>query len=175
MSRLERWSRRKRGESQSLPASPEPPVAAEGEVPPADAALGTADETLEPGSLDHTLPDPDSLPPGSDIKAYLVSGVSAGLRKRALRRLFAASHYNVRDGLDDYDEDFREKLTPLAEDVAERLRQWTRREADEPAAEVEPDTDIARPAATDRDAPHEVAQDSPRRREPPTDADEPPA
>lgn len=130
MSRLERWSRRKRGETEDTPPSPEASVPGEETRPPADASPETADGEPEPGSLDHTLPDPNTLPPGSDIKAYLVSGVSAGLRKRALRRLFAASHYGVRDGLDDYDDDFREKLKPLAEDVAERLRQWTRREVE---------------------------------------------
>ncbi|SFT67949.1 DUF3306 domain-containing protein [Halomonas saccharevitans] len=141
MSRLERWSRLKRGDTQEAPASS---ASAEGEWPleadgqdgrEEDAREDDSPETLEPGSLDHTLPDPDTLPPGSDIKAYLVSGVSAGLRKRALRRLFAASHYGVRDGLDDYDDDFREKLKPLADDVAERLRQWTRQTPDDETTE----------------------------------------
>ncbi|QEM81743.2 DUF3306 domain-containing protein [Halomonas binhaiensis] len=70
-----------------------------------------------------TLPDPDSLPAGSDIRAYLEPGVDKVLRKKALRRLFSAERYNVRDGLDDYDDDFREKLKPLSEHVAGRLRQ----------------------------------------------------
>ncbi|WP_108444345.1 DUF3306 domain-containing protein [Halomonas denitrificans] len=134
MNRLERWSRRKRSEQEAPSTSPRAAVSAEDESraagPDAHGAPEAVEGAPEPGSLDHTLPDPDTLPPGSDIKAYLVSGVSAGLRKRALRRLFAASHYGVRDGLDDYDEDFREKLKPLAEDVAERLRQWTRREVE---------------------------------------------
>lgn len=147
MSRLERWSRLKRGETEETPVSPEAAADAgdrrssRPEDPPQEAGHSEHDatEAPEPGSLDHTLPDPDTLPPGSDIKAYLVSGVSAGLRKRALRRLFAASHYGVRDGLDDYDEDFREKLKPLADDVAERLRQWTRRrvEGDDETPEEE--------------------------------------
>ncbi|MFG6160398.1 DUF3306 domain-containing protein [Halomonas sp. 1390] len=136
MSRWERWSRLKRGEAQQPPNSPATPAATEGDRHASnleadsrqDIGEEDAAQAPEPGSLDHTLPDPETLPPGSDIKAYLVSGVSAGLRKRALRRLFAASHYGVRDGLDDYDDDFREKLKPLAEDVAERLRQWTRRD-----------------------------------------------
>ncbi|WP_240036392.1 DUF3306 domain-containing protein [Halomonas urmiana] len=146
MSRLERWSRLKRGEAQDSPTSPAALTPVEDDRSPsnleADSRQQNSGEddsaqTREPGSLDHTLPDPDTLPPGSDIKAYLVSGVSAGLRKRALRRLFAAGHYGVRDGLDDYDDDFREKLKPLADDVAERLRQWTRRrvEGDDEAPE----------------------------------------
>ncbi len=141
MSRLERWSRLKRGE---LPASSAAPLSQrEGETQEHEASDRTpldtdpcarasrSSDSPAPGSLDHTLPDPDTLPAGSDIKAYLASGVSAGLRKRALRRLFAAEHYGVRDGLDDYDDDYRQKLQPLASEVAERLRNWTRQKAED--------------------------------------------
>lgn len=161
MSRLERWSRLKRGE---LPASPEAPLpprraeAKESDEPDREPlAPDDPDRDAEqtPGSLDHTLPDPDTLPAGSDIKAYLASGVSSGLRKRALRRLFAADHYGIRDGLDDYDDDYREKLQPLASEVAERLRNWTRRQPDDDEAAEEPASETreashadARPAAT---------------------------
>lgn len=156
MSRLERWSRLKRGE---LPASfeaPLPPRRAEtkesDEPDRAPLAPDDPDRDAEqtPGSLDHTLPDPDTLPAGSDIKAYLATGVSSGLRKRALRRLFAADHYGIRDGLDDYDDDYREKLQPLASEVAERLRNWTRRQPDgdqAPEAREASHAD-ARPTAT---------------------------
>lgn len=95
-----------------------------------------------------TLPDPDSLPAGSDIRAYLEPGVDKALRKKALRRLFSAERYNVRDGLDDYDEDFREKLKPLSEHVAERLRQhfehrWETAQAAPEAESDMPQQDIA--------------------------------
>lgn len=156
MSRLERWSRLKRGETRETPFSPPTATSVEDDRPASsreadnrqDIDEEDAAQAPEPGSLDHTLPDPDTLAPGSDIKAYLVSGVSAGLRKRALRRLFAASHYGVRDGLDDYDDDFRAKLKPLAEDVADRLRQWTRREGE---AEDEVAQDEAPPRGRDSD------------------------
>lgn len=148
MSRFERWSRLKRGE---LPASseetsapgidtrevdePDPTSPSPDDRPAREAAPA---DSPTPGSLDHTLPDPDTLPVGSDISAYLASGVSSGLRKRALRRLFAGKHYGIRDGLDDYDDDYRQKLQPLAGEVAERLRHWTRRQpdADEATAET---------------------------------------
>ncbi|QFU01625.1 hypothetical protein FIU83_08245 [Halomonas sp. THAF5a] len=171
MSRLERWSRRKRGETEETPPEPEAAVPGEATHAPLNAAPETADGEPEPGSLDHTLPDPDTLPPGSDIKAYLASGVSAGLRRRALRRLFAASHYGVRDGLDDYDDDFREKLKPLAEDVAERLRQWTRREAegdDEVPGDEAPEQVASR--ATDGDD-QDAREPAPQASDPAPDAD----
>ncbi|MGM0534996.1 MAG: DUF3306 domain-containing protein [Pseudomonadota bacterium] len=142
MSRFERWSRLKRGE---MPPSSEATAAPhEGDGPDPQAALcdepareSVPSGSQEPGSLDHTLPDPDTLPAGSDIKAYLASGVSRGLRKRALRRLFAGDHYGLRDGLDDYDDDYRQTLQPLAGEVAGRLRHWTRRQPDPDEAPVE--------------------------------------
>jgi len=138
VSRLERWSRKKRGEeSDDQPlesATPlplkEPPSAAaveEQQTPASElpAQLDDAEEPPAPGSLDHTLPDPDTLPPGSDFSAFMAAGVSAALRRRALKRLWATGNYNVRDGLDDYDADYRQQLKPMASELAGKLRRWT--------------------------------------------------
>ncbi|MDR9439137.1 MAG: DUF3306 domain-containing protein [Halomonas sp.] len=175
MSRLERWSRLKRGE---VPASSEmslPPrgtEAQQGNQPdrepletdhPERAAAPSGPPA--PGSLDHTLPDPDTLPAGSDIKAYMSSGVSRGLRKRALRRLFAADHYGIRDGLDDYDDDYREKLQPLASEVAERLRNWTRQHLGDDEAPADHATETSEASRPD------VAPGSPGRMAPDDEAD----
>ncbi|EPC04447.1 hypothetical protein L861_03735 [Litchfieldella anticariensis FP35 = DSM 16096] len=132
MNRLSRWSQRKLGakdadnESEYTEQAEEPvtPIRDQADIKPATQE-DTEPSDLEPGSLDDTLPDPDTLPPGSDIKAFMVPGVSAGLRKRALRRLFAAERYGIRDGLDDYDDDYQQRLKPLASEVAQRLRKWT--------------------------------------------------
>ncbi|QJQ96619.1 MULTISPECIES: DUF3306 domain-containing protein [Halomonadaceae] len=75
------------------------------------------------GSLDHTLPDPDSLGPGADFKGYLVPGVSAALKRRALRRLYTTGNYNVRDGLDDYDLDYSQ-MGKLSVTASASVRQW---------------------------------------------------
>ncbi|CAM3422213.1 DUF3306 domain-containing protein [Halomonas lysinitropha] len=151
MSRFERWSRLKRGETPSWQESSAPPR--ESDEPDRKAQGLDLDHGTEPsgspvpGSLDHTLPDPDSLPVGSDIKAYLASGVSSGLRKRALRRLFAADHYGIRDGLDDYDDDYRQTLQPLVSEVAERLRNWTRRQLEDDEAPAEPTAEASEASA----------------------------
>ncbi|PRY64166.1 uncharacterized protein DUF3306 [Vreelandella songnenensis] len=127
MSRWERWSQLKRGGESSEPApvpevdeasarSVETPVQDEGAVEP---------DVPAPGSLDDSLPDPDLLPAGSDFSIFMVSGVSAALRRRALKRLWATGNYNVRDGLDDYDADYRQQLKPMAEGLADKLRRWT--------------------------------------------------
>lgn len=117
MNRLARWSERKREASQ-LEKSPAPPPADESADTPAQTSTADTSEAIP-------LPDPDDLAPGSEISAFMASGVGEALRRRALRRLFAGDQYGVRDGLDDYDDDYR-RLQPLAGELAERLRRWTR-------------------------------------------------
>ncbi|MCA1769259.1 MAG: DUF3306 domain-containing protein [Halomonas sp.] len=155
MSRLSRWSRRKLGVDADEEVLAEPPAALNDQVDRASAP------EPEPGSLDATLPDPDTLPSGSDFKAFLQAGVSDALRRRALRRMFTGDHYGIRDGLDDYDDDYRQKLKPLANELAQRLRQWTHRveesqpevhaeESTEPSiVDTAEETDIAAPQAED--------------------------
>jgi hypothetical protein len=52
------------------------------------------------------MPDIDSMTIDSDFTGFLSPGVSDGLRKAALRKLFRSEVFNVCDGLDDYDEDY---------------------------------------------------------------------
>jgi hypothetical protein len=136
MRRLERWSRRKRGvesdvESGSLEAPREPeltPGAEDAEVL-GESMPDDAEAPPPPGSLDDQLPDPASLEAGSDFSVFLQQGVSQGLKRRALRRLWHTGNYNVRDGLDDYDGDYSQ-LQPLAREAAQRLRHWSRQLGD---------------------------------------------
>lgn len=140
MSRLDRWSRRKLGED--VESAPErDPVEAHHEEPAAPGSLDPSlpdpdEEPAAPGSLDPSLPDPEALSAGADFSAYLKQGVSQQLRRRALRRLWSTGDYGIRDGLDDYDENYREILKPLSRDIAERLRRWTR--PDDAATPSEP-------------------------------------
>lgn len=195
MSRLERWSRIKRGlepDEQPSVADPETKERSEPPLPPdeADPANGDgaadnheagATEASEPvrpappppGSLDETLPDPETLEAGSDFSGYMVPGVSSALRRRALKRLWATGNYNVRDGLDDYDLDYRQQLKPMASELAGKLRRWAKK-ADESLADNANDTqseqastdgDSEQVSSADSDAPNppgsekEVAQD----------------
>ncbi|WP_311064750.1 DUF3306 domain-containing protein [Halomonas sp. DWK9] len=134
MSRFERWSRKKRGiesdgvEHQERLAPTDLPLDAQALTAEEEAVdapeAEQADVAPSPGSLDHTLPDPDTLPAGSDFSAFMVPGVSAALRRRALRRLWSTGNYNVRDGLDDYDADYTQQLKPMASELAGKLRRW---------------------------------------------------
>ncbi len=56
---------------------------------------------------DEHMPPIDSLTEDSDFSGFLSPGVSERLRKQALRKLFGSAGFNIRDGLDDYDDDFR--------------------------------------------------------------------
>lgn len=144
MSRFERWSRAKRGLPVDEVSGEETPTV---ETPPVEnaatsaedegAGLNEADEAYdvpqappEPGSLDHTLPDPDTLASGSDFSAFMSPGVSSTLRRKALRRLWSTGDYNVRDGLNDYDHDFKAQMKPMAAEMADKVRQWTKKVED---------------------------------------------
>jgi hypothetical protein len=52
------------------------------------------------------MPAIETLTEESDFSAFMSSGVSDRLRNLALRKLFHAPVFNIRDGFDDYDEDY---------------------------------------------------------------------
>ena len=66
------------------------------------------DEIAAPRVLtDEDMPDVESMDEDSDYSGFMSEGVSEELRKLALRKLFSGAGFNIRDGLDDYDDDFR--------------------------------------------------------------------
>lgn len=153
---LQRWSRRKQGvqeaEQPTAPEHPEPAPASEAEAP----VLGDTD-----------MPPLESIEQSRDVSPFFSEGVSEHLRRQALRRLFSLPGFNFRDGLDDYDEDYRsfaalgdiitsdmkfdqERLERLA---AERRAAADAEAAPEPMADSE--SDLARTGAAQPDAaPH---------------------
>lgn len=109
---LSRWSRRKlqskevtlqedqlleqtQDLTQNLPRKNENQPSAEAET-----------ETVAPLLTDDDMPDIDSLHEGSDFSQFMSSGVSDRLRNLALKKMFQAPEFNIRDGLDDFDEDY---------------------------------------------------------------------
>ena len=61
----------------------------------------------EPVKRDEDMPPIDSLDENSDVRDFFSPGVSEALRKAALRKFFHSPGFNIVDGLDDYDDDFR--------------------------------------------------------------------
>ncbi|MEZ5726977.1 MAG: DUF3306 domain-containing protein [Burkholderiaceae bacterium] len=71
--------------------------------------------------IDASLPPLESLDANSDYAQFMQPGVSDEIQRLALRRLFRLPGLVVRDGLDDYDEDFTE-FEPLGDIVTADMR-----------------------------------------------------
>lgn len=150
---LGRWARRK----EAARVAPERPAAEPDEGPPAGAAEpddaapapvseDSADEATDapPSLTDADMPDIETLQPDSDVSGFFSPGVSDALRRKALRRLFHTSRFNVKDGLDDYDDDYT-LLQPLGDTMTHDLQRQNdrlaeRRQARE-AKDAERDTE----------------------------------
>lgn len=104
---LRRWSRRKQEATTT--------AVDENELKEAQSSLDTTASTeteAVPALTDADMPPIDSLDENSDFSGFMSEGVSDELRNLALRKLFKTPAFNIRDGLDEYDEDytFFEKL-----------------------------------------------------------------
>ncbi len=112
---LSRWSRRKALRQEELD----------------DAVLGGTEEAVNeapdsaeaerPPPTDEDMPPIESLGEEDNYGDFLSPQVSEKLRKAALRKLFHGAGFNIRDGLDDYDEDFT-FFEPLGDIVTADMR-----------------------------------------------------
>ncbi len=74
---------------------------------PAPASVSAHEDTTEtPVLTDADMPPLETLDEKSDYSGFFSAGVSEELRKLALRKLFHTPTFNIRDGLDDYDDDY---------------------------------------------------------------------
>lgn len=150
---LSRWSRRKqrsRAESRSdvLAGQDSGEPTSGTEEPPVEPAEQTAEVEL---------PRIEDLDENSDYSAFLNPKISEDLRRVALRKLFRSAIFNVRDGLDDYDEDFT-VYEPLGDVVTSDMRYEMRRKAErakdqlaDAAGTEEPGTEEPGAVAEDKD------------------------
>jgi len=139
---LHRWSLRKRGaDGEHADEREAPPQASLADDEPAPATARSPerypepdlDPNLEPNlparapvPTDADMPPLESLDERSDLSGFLGDGVSAALRKAALRRVFSGAAFNVRDGLNDYDGDFT-AFEPLGDIVTADMKFHTAR------------------------------------------------
>ncbi len=125
---LSRWSRRKLDSAREAPA----PEA----TPKSPAAPDSPSET-------RPLPSVDELGPDADFSVFMGKEVEEGVRRAALKKLFADPRFNVMDGLDTYTEDYTQAETISAEMLASlehakhTLFGPRREEKDEPAQKEE--------------------------------------
>jgi ferredoxin len=82
---------------------------------------GEKSDVSEPALYDGEESGLPSLDEEGDFSAFLSPLVSEELRKRALRRLFHSQALNQRDGLDDYDDDYR-SFKPMGDMVTAHMR-----------------------------------------------------
>ena len=113
---LKRWSHRKI-EATREAATAETPAPA----PSVSGPVATPGAAMVPAA-EPALPPVESLTSESDFAAFMRPKVDEGLRRQALKKLFADPHFNVMDGLDVYIDDYT-KPDPIAPDVLERLMQ----------------------------------------------------
>ena len=165
---LSRWSRRKR-DADHVPEESNRSVA---NVPaPADVLdSGEAIQAREE-LTDDDMPPLESLDENSDYSGFLSPKVSEGLRRAALRKLFRSAMFNVTDGLDDYDDDFR-NFEALGDIVTADMRQQMEREAEKAKDNIagEAGSETSAIAQSDASPPAPNAEE-PQEQTPPTPPD----
>jgi len=136
---LSRWSRRKLEADQLAPALEES-VAPDAEAGLTMPATEEVDAVDKPVLTDADMPDIASLNEDSDFSGFMSAGVSDKLRNLALRKLFKAPVFNIRDGLDEYDEDYTyfEKLGDIVTcDMKHQIEMQEQKLREAQAAEAE--------------------------------------
>ncbi|EXJ09851.1 DUF3306 domain-containing protein [Nitrincola nitratireducens] len=145
---LSRWSRLKRREldDSSSPASElDSSVAIEDASIESDTSVVITDVEESESSphsseelpseevvlTDIDMPDLSTITSKSDMSMFFSSGVSAELKKKALRQFFHQPEFNVRDPLDDYALDYSNP-TKLILKPGEVVRGWAQERMDEP-------------------------------------------
>ncbi len=109
-SRLSRWSRRKQQtaeetQKEDLALNLEQQNQVENELE-AFPGEDQQNEAQQPVLSDADMEPVEGLTEESDFSKFMSSGVSDKLRNLALRKLFHAPIFNIRDGLDEYDGDY---------------------------------------------------------------------
>ncbi len=174
---LRRWSRRKLEAREALEDGAPKPVAED-----SGGSAVPVEVEDKPVLTDADMPPLDSLTEESDFSPFMSKGVSDELRNLALRKLFRSSVFNIRDGLDEYDDDFTtfEKLGDIVtadmkhqiemQQLKLREKLAAENRSDEPAAadgetdplagaeddlaeDIDDDETSARALSADRDAP----------------------
>ena len=135
---LGRWSRRKQRDQSdtNVPVEDQEP-ATQAKLTVGDANI-TMNEELDQSdaneavvSEEKLLTDEDMVPleslnADSDYSPFFSEGVSKQLRNMALKKLFFSGKFAIRDGLDDYDDDFT-KFEPLGDTITSDMKFHQRR------------------------------------------------
>ncbi len=120
---VSRWARRK-AQARSGVAAPEiVPAAAPIAVAPAEPVVAPPAEAPAAAPLP-TLADVAQLTRDSDYTRFVAGGVDEGVKRAALKKLFADPHFNLMDGLDTYIDDYSQP-DPIPIAMLRRMNQST--------------------------------------------------
>ena len=125
---LNRWARRKsvaRTGGDADTAADESPVE-EQEITDAAAA---GEDSQAPELTDEDMPILDSIDENTDMSGFFSPKVTRAVKKAALRKFFHSPVFNIVDGLDDYDDDFR-NFEALGDIITSDMRGMMEREAE---------------------------------------------
>ena len=132
---LTRWAQRKRvARAGGDPDAQEPERSLDGEML-AKAAPTVGEAPLEgddrqPVELtDEDMPAVDAIDENTDMSGFFSPRVTEAVKKAALRKFFHSPAFNIVDGLDDYDDDFR-NFAALGDIVTADMRSQMEREAE---------------------------------------------
>ncbi|MCY9878206.1 DUF3306 domain-containing protein [Vibrio natriegens] len=148
---LSRWSKRKLEESQNTHEDAEQSDVTNTEADANPSANRIAAEESPTAEVSETAANVDEQKPEEmSIANLLVSEASESVKKAALRKLFLSEEFNVRDGLDDYDDDYS-NLKSLSEGVAETLRDWVKDKTEDDATIENNELAMVQTEASDAD------------------------
>ncbi len=136
---LTRWSRRKSQtrednarEDELLEGKPNNPIDETNQKAKLQESVAETSEVL----TDADMPDIESLHEDSDFSLFMSPGVSDKLRNLALRKMFSAPVFNLRDGLDEYDEDYT-SFEPLGDVITSDMKHQLELEAQKQLEQAE--------------------------------------
>ena len=135
---LSRWSRRKLQTQET--AQQQETILESLDTAEDNAELQTVESHDEPVLTDADMLEIESLDESSDFSMFMSSGVSDKLRNLALRKMFHVPAFNIRDGLDEYDEDYTyfEKLGDIVTcDMKHQIEMQEKKKQEEAEAEAQ--------------------------------------
>ena len=143
---LTRWARRKRvARSGGDPdATSTDDVGQElaresAEAPHAESVTGEG----QPAELgDEDMPPIESIDGETDMSGFFSPKVTQAVKKAALKKFFHSPMFNIVDGLDDYDDDFR-NFEALGDIITSDMRMQMEREAEKAKQALAKDADTA--------------------------------
>lgn len=151
---LSRWARRKR----AARGGADPDAVGGGDADatadlassaPGDGTLPEAGEDDPPAALtDEDMPAVDTINEDTDMSGFFSPKVSQAVKKAALKKFFHSPLFNIVDGLDDYDDDFR-NFEALGDIITSDMRSQMDREAERVREAAEKETESSASAGSE--------------------------